>query len=74
MRRVPVPGGDLVSVGYDEAQSVLEVEFVGGTVRLYLDVPQSVFDGLVVTRDAGANAALYFDTQVIQGGYRYLEI
>ncbi|WP_263090285.1 KTSC domain-containing protein [Curtobacterium sp. RIT-PI-V] len=71
---MPVLSGDVVSVGYDEDQSALEVEFVGGTVRLYLDVPQSVFEGLVVTQDAGANVALYFETRVIQGGYRYLEI
>ncbi|PZF32074.1 KTSC domain-containing protein [Curtobacterium sp. MCPF17_051] len=74
MRRVPVQGGELVSVGFDETESALEVELIGGTVRLYFDVPQSVFEGLIVTQEAGGNVSMYFDVRVNQGGFRYLEI
>ncbi|TCL80049.1 MULTISPECIES: KTSC domain-containing protein [unclassified Curtobacterium] len=63
-----------MSVGYDEQESALEVEFVGGAVRLYFEVPQSVFEGFVAAQDAGANVGLYFDVRVNRGGYRYLEI
>lgn len=66
--------GDLVSVGYDDAERTLEVEFVGATVRLYLDVSQDVFEGLLLTHDHGANVRKYFDVRVDQGGYRYLEM
>ena len=35
------------SVGYDEQSQILEIEFTGGEVYRYLDVPASVFHELM---------------------------
>jgi hypothetical protein len=40
VRRTPVISTNLLSVGYDPASSVLEVEFEGWTVYRYQGVPE----------------------------------
>lgn len=57
----------LRSVGYDERERVLEVQFRHGTVYRYLDVPREVYEGLMAARSRGA----YFDANVKRAGYRY---
>jgi hypothetical protein len=42
MERVRVDSTSIVSVGYDPAVHVLEVEFQGGRVYRYRDVPEAV--------------------------------
>lgn len=47
MDRVPVSSSNLSSVGYDEADQVLEIEFNGGSVYQYFDVPKRVHQDLM---------------------------
>ena len=42
MNRVAVDSTSVASVGYDERKHVLEIEFRGGRVYRYLDVPAAV--------------------------------
>lgn len=42
MRRVAVESTSVASVGYDERGHVLEIEFRGGRVYRYRDVPAAV--------------------------------
>lgn len=42
MQRVAVESSNIVSVGYEEAAELLEVEFKGGRVYQYFGVPPSV--------------------------------
>lgn len=48
------------SVGYDAAQQILEVEFTSGTVYQYLEVPATVFTGLM----AAASKGRYFNQEI----------
>jgi len=49
MKRIPVQSDYLCSVGYAPCASVLEIEFVEGTVFQYLDIPTSIYDTLMAS-------------------------
>ena len=53
MERVAVKSSNVISVGYDENDGILEVEFAGGSVYEYYRVPKQVFDGLVASSSPG---------------------
>jgi len=66
MNRSSISSSNLVSVGYDDNTQTLEVEFKGGSVYQYFDVPRSVFDELISSASAGS----YFASN-IKNSYRY---
>ena len=68
MMRKHVLSSDLVSVGYEEAARVLEVEFKRGLYRFY-KVPPERFDGLMMATSKGA----YFH-EFIKKNYAYCRI
>lgn len=47
MDRQPVASSTVVSVGYDDATAVLEVEFRQGRVYHYFDVPRPHYDAVL---------------------------
>ena len=47
MERDSVSSSNLVSVGYEKDSETLEVEFKGGTVYQYFDVPEDEYNGLM---------------------------
>ncbi|HEX3594429.1 MAG TPA: KTSC domain-containing protein [Polyangiaceae bacterium] len=53
MRRERVHSASVASVGYDEAEHVLELEFHNGNVYRYLDVPVAVHRLLLQARSIG---------------------
>ena len=69
MNRVPVSSSNLSSVGYDESNQVLEIEFHGGRVYQYFDVPQRIHQDLM---NAGSHGK-YFNRN-IEDKYRYDQI
>jgi hypothetical protein len=54
MERQSVSSSNLRSVGYDENNQVLEIEFQSGSVYEYFDVPQAVYAGLMNAPSKGA--------------------
>jgi len=54
-------------VGYDQEQRVLEVEFTGGAVYRYFDVPPGVHRGLMAAESHG----WYFHEHIRNKSYRY---
>ncbi len=61
MERQAVESGLIRSVGYDPAQSILEVELAGsGRVYRYYDVPYSAFEELMEAESKGT----YFNDQI----------
>ncbi|MCX7429196.1 MAG: KTSC domain-containing protein [Planctomycetia bacterium] len=58
------------SVGYDEDQQTLEIEFTNGAVYRYFDVPAEVYRGLMAAESHGR----YFHEHVRSAGYRYQEM
>jgi hypothetical protein len=53
MKRIPVTSSAVVSAGYDAHARELELEFRGGRVYRYLDVPGDVFQFLLRTSEKG---------------------
>jgi hypothetical protein len=47
MKRIPVESDTLNSVGYAPCASVLEIEFAGGELYQYLNVPTSIHEALL---------------------------
>ena len=54
-------------MGYDEDETILEVEFTNGAVYRYFDVPAEVYLGLMAAESHGR----YFHQHVRDAGYRY---
>ena len=56
----------MVSIGYDPARRILEIEFQSGEVYQYLDVPQDVHHALLAAPSKGR----YFHA-TIDGAYEH---
>lgn len=69
MERVILNSTNVDSVGYDADAGILEVEFTGGSVYEYYQVPRPIFDGLV----SAASPGHYLATKV-KDVYRYRRI
>ena len=67
MRREAVDSEALRSVGYDPHERILEIEFVGGTVYRYFDVPPSVHAGLMTAESKGE----YYAANIRTSGFEY---
>lgn len=67
MEREAVQSSVLVSVGYEDG--VLEVEFVGGAVYRYADVPVAVYEGLMAAESHGT-----FFNEHVRNAYRYARV
>ncbi len=46
MDRIRLKSNDLLSVGYDEALQILEIQFHHGGIYQYFGVPKKIYDGL----------------------------
>lgn len=69
MNRVPVSSSTLSSVGYDPAFRTLEVQFKNRSVYQYVNVPDSVHQGLMSAPSKGR----YLD-RVVKGVYRFTRV
>lgn len=69
MKRQSVSSSNISSVGYDSESHTLEVEFHGGGVYQYFDVPQSTYDELMHASSHGS----YFH-RYIKDQYRWVKI
>lgn len=54
---VPCTSSNLEAHGYDGLKSVLALQFRGGRIYHYRDVPQHVYDGLLQSESKGSYAA-----------------
>lgn len=69
MKRIPVDSSDVVSIGYDASERLLEIEFHEGRVYRYADVPQDIYDHFVKADSYGG----YFNSY-INGYFRYRRV
>jgi hypothetical protein len=53
MNRTPVISSNVSSVGYDENDSTLEVQFRDGSVYQYFKVPSQIYTGLINAASVG---------------------
>ena len=54
---MPVSSSSVASVGYDPDTLTLEVEYSGGRVYLYANVPKEVYDELMASSSVGGYLA-----------------
>jgi len=71
MNRKPVTSSNVVSVGHENG--VLEVEFKGGAVYQYFDVPASIYLDLLATSATGESVGKYL-THYVKSEYRYAKV
>ncbi len=69
MERTEVTSQVLVSVGYDATSQELELEFHGGRVYRYSEVPAGVHAFLLRTKHKGS-----YVNRMIQGRYAFREV
>jgi KTSC domain-containing protein len=69
MKRQPVDSSSLVSIGYDSATRVLEVEFRKGGIYQFLDVPEFLFRGLSLSQSKGT-----FFNRNIEDRFAYFDV
>lgn len=69
MTRQQVNSSQIVSVGYNPALSVLEIEFQSGQVHQYAGVSQSIYAGMITANSPGS----YFYAN-IKGRYRETQV
>ncbi len=70
MERTPVQSSNLASIGYEPDTSMLEIEFLTGSIYQYFGVPQAVYEELMNASSKGS----YFYHQVREAGYSYVKI
>ncbi|WP_277973046.1 KTSC domain-containing protein [Pantoea agglomerans] len=69
MNRQPVFSSNIRSVGYDENDSILEIEFNNGAIYQYFDVPQNIYSDLITSDSVGG-----FLAKNIKGHFRYSRV
>lgn len=60
MERQPVSSSNLVSVGYDPTNETLEIEFKGGSIYRYFNVPAFEHERLM----AASSHGVYFNANI----------
>ena len=70
MERQEVQSSNLRSVGYDDKNSILEVEFLSSSVYRYFNVPEQIYQGLLAADSHGK----FFHEYIKKGGYRYEQV
>jgi len=69
LQRTRVSSSNILAVGYDPAEKILEIEFHSGSVYQYFEVPASQYQGLLGARSKGR----YF-SRYIKNRYRFQRI
>lgn len=69
MERHSVNSSNIASIGYDEDNNVLEIEFIGGNIYHYYDVPVAEYDEFRRALSPGTYLASH-----IKGKYRYSKV
>lgn len=70
MERKCVSSSNIHSIGYDVSSSILEVQFLNGSIYQYFNVPQSLYLGLM----SAASHGEYLDAYIKKAGYRYARL
>lgn len=70
MNRISVASSNIVSIGYDKTRKLLEIEFKGGSIYQYSDVPLGVYEELMAAGSRGK----YFAAHIKNGEYSCIRI
>jgi len=67
---IKVESSNLESVGYEDSQNELYVEFKHGGTYKYLNVDKGIYDNLLIAESKGK----FFDQNIKKAGYKYTKI
>lgn len=70
MERIPVTSTTMTSLGYDLETRTLEIEFAGGDVYQYFDVPNEIYQELLSAESKGR----YFNLVFRPHGFEYRQL
>jgi len=70
MERERVNSSNIAAIGHSAERSVLEVEFLSGSIYEYYDVPECIYHDLMNADSKGK----YLNEFVKKAGYAYLKI
>ncbi len=69
MKRITIESSNLASIGYDEKNEKLEIQFHSGGIYQYDDVAKEIYDELMNAESKGR----YFMSE-IRGAYSYIRV
>ena len=72
--RCPVNSSMLASIGYDEENQMLEVEFVNGAVYQYFEFPKEEYENFLELKDNEESLGSFFNRNIKAGGYRFITL
>jgi hypothetical protein len=64
----------LASIGYDEENRMLEVEFKNGTIYQYFEFPKEEYENFLTTKDNDESSGEFFNKNIKAGGYRFITL
>jgi ribosomal protein S4 len=64
----------LASIGYDEENQTLEVEFKNGDVYQYFEFPREEYENFLEIKDNEESSGKFFNKNVKAGGYRFITL
>ncbi|MGI6668961.1 MAG: KTSC domain-containing protein [Acetivibrionales bacterium] len=70
MERIPVSSSNIASIGYDEATSTLEVEFLSGRIYHYYGIPKYLYDEFINAESKGK----YLNEYIKKAGFPYAQV
>lgn len=59
MQKQLVESSNIKSIGYNKENQTLEVEFKNGTTYRYYDVPESIYDEMIIAESFGKHFMKY---------------
>lgn len=70
MERIRIKSGTLRSIGYDESEQILEIDFHHGGIYRYFGVSKKVYDGLMRSE----SSYVKYHDRYIKNRYRHEKI
>jgi hypothetical protein len=69
MKRISVISSNLCSIGYDDGEKILEIEFKNGSIYQYFGVPIFIYNSLLNSTSKGS-----YCHQNIKGKYQFRRV
>jgi hypothetical protein len=70
MKRIAIDSSGIVTIGYDQAKNILEVEFINAHVYRYNNVPELLYLRLMRASSKGA----FFNKKIRDAGFPFEKI
>jgi tyrosyl-tRNA synthetase len=72
--RCQIESSMLASIGYDEENRVLEVEFKDGLAYQYFEFPKEEYENFLEVKDNEESSGSFFNKNIKAGGYRFITL